>query len=105
MTGCFWRQEKATPAFTVRPTVGQTNVVITPANSPVGRIMSVNKPGNFVVIDFPVGQVPANGTRLSIFRAGQKVGELKMSAETVDNLRVGDIITGSAQEGDEVRAE
>ena len=45
------------------------------------------------------------GTRLSIFRAGQKVGEVKMSKETGDTFRVGDFVSGSGQEGDEVRAE
>ena len=108
MTGCSsWWEEKSDPAFTVRtPGNGaQTNAVITAANSPVGRIASVNKPGNFAVINFPIGQVPAEGTRLSIFRAGQKVGEVRMSRETGDTFRVGDIVSGAAQDGDEVRAE
>jgi len=108
MTGCSsWWEGKSEPAFTVRtPAEGaQTNVVITPANSPIGRVASVNKPGNFAVINFPIGQVPANNTRLSVFRAGQKVGEVKISGPAADSFTVGDIVSGSAQDGDEVRAE
>ena len=105
MTGCFWRREKAQPAFTVKSPGTQTNVVMTPVTSAIGRIASVNKPGNFAVINYPIGQVPANDTRLSIFRAGQKVGEIKISGPAADSFTVGDITTGSAQDGDEVRAE
>jgi hypothetical protein len=109
-SGCFLREKKEMPAqgpasaFKVRP-AGNTNVVLTPTTSPVGRVASVNKQANIVVARFPVGQVPAKDARLSIFRGGQKVGEVKMSEETAETLRVGDIISGSAQEGDEVRAE
>ena len=103
--GCFWRKDEYQPAFTVRPPNAQTNVMITPANSPVGRIASINKPGNFAVINFPIGQVPANGTMLSIFHAGQKVGAIKISGPAADSFTVGDITIGTAQEGDEVRAE
>jgi hypothetical protein len=103
MTGCFWRQSKTEPAFTVRPPTAHTNAVITPMTSSVGRIVSVNPQAKIAVVTFPIGQVPAPGARLSIFRAGQKVGELKMSEESADTLRVGDITVGAAQEGDEVR--
>src|SRR4051812_8255249 len=108
MTGCFWRGEKAqSSAFTVRSADAgaQTNLVITPAKSSVGRVASVNKAGNFAVINYPIGQVPANDTRLSIFHGGQKVGEVKISGPAADNFTVGDITSGSAQDGDEVRAE
>ena len=105
LTGCFSRKDKAQPAFTARPAGGQTNLVIAPARSPVGRVERVNDQARIVVVDFPIGQVPPDGARLSVFRAGQKVGEVKMSEQTADNLRVGDIIAGTVQKDDEVRAE
>ena len=105
MTGCFSRREKAPPAFIARPAGGQTNLVIAPARSAVGHVASVNDQAKIVVVDFPIGQVPPDGTRLSVFRAGQKVGEVKMSEWTADNLRVGDILAGAVQKDDEVRAE
>jgi hypothetical protein len=109
-SGCFLREKEETPAqtaapaFKVRP-AGTTNVVLTPTASRFGCVARVNPQANIIVASFPVGQVPAKDARLSIYRGGQKVGEVKMSEETTETLRVGDIISGSAQEGDEVRAE
>jgi hypothetical protein len=103
VTGCFNRKAKQESAPTIRPIIGETNAVVTPFGSAVGRITSVNQQVMIAVISFPVGQVPAAGGRYSIFRSGQKVGELKLSEETADTLRVADITSGSAQIGDEVR--
>ena len=105
IVGCSSPQQTTEPAFKVRPVGSQTNLVITPAKSAVGHIRSVKPQLKFVVIDFPVGQVPAEETRLSIFRAGAKVGEVKISGSPKGTFIVGDILTGSAQEGDEVWAE
>ena len=105
-TGCFWRGEKqeATPAFVVKPTAS-TNLVIKPASSAVGRVASVNLQGRFVVLSFPIGQLPTNDTRLAIFHAGAKVGEVRITGPAQENLTVGDITAGTAEDGDEVRGE
>jgi len=89
----------------MRPAGSQTNLVITPTASPVGRIASVNRTARFAVINFPVAQVPADGTRLSVFRAGAKVGEIKISGPAQGTFTVGDIVAGSAEVNDEARAE
>jgi len=109
-TGCFWRREKAPvenkpAAFTVKPISGNTNAVITPTGSAVGRVASVNVQAKFAVLNFPVGQVPSNDTRFSIFHAGMKTGEIKITGPAQDSFTVGDIVSGSALEGDEVRGE
>jgi hypothetical protein len=65
----------------------------------------VNAQANIVVVSFPIGQLPDNGTKFSLFRAGAKVGEIKISGPAAETFTVGDITAGSAQEGDEVRAE
>ena len=107
VSGCFWRKEKtekAPSAFTVG-SASNTNLVITPVKSPIGHIASVNAQAKFAVINFPVGQVPPNETRLSVFHSGAKTGEIKITGPAQENFTVGDIISGSAQEGDEVRAE
>lgn len=106
-SGCFWRKEAApehTPAFTIRPP-GNTNVVMTPAASPLGRVVSVNAQARFAVISFPIGQLPANEAKFSVFHGGTKVGEIKISGPAQDTFTIGDITMGTAQEGDEVRAE
>jgi hypothetical protein len=91
IVGCSSPQPTTEPAFKVRPAGSQTNLVIAPAK--------------FAVISFPVAQMPANDTRLAIFRAGAKVGEVKISGPAQGTFTVGDITAGSAQEGDEVWAE
>lgn len=112
ITGCAKRRSTLEPAFTVRPVPAATNaasavaaasVTMAPVSSPVGRITSVNQQVMIAVVTFPVGQVPAAGGRYSVFRAGQKVGELKMSEEAADTLRVADITSGTLQVDDEVR--
>ena len=113
ITGCAKRRSTLEPSFTVRPVAPQgsapTNTattavpLLTPVSSPVGRITSVNQQVMIAVVTFPVGQVPAAGGRYSVFRAGLKVGELKMSEEAADTLRVADITSGALQVDDEVR--
>ena len=105
MVGCSSSQQASRPAFNVKPAGNQTNLVIAPAKSAVGRIAKVNQQAKFAVISFPVAQMPANDTHLSIFRAGTKVGEVKISGPAQGTFTVGDITSGSAQEGDEVWAE
>ncbi len=106
-TGCSWRGEKkaGVPAeFSVKPTTSP-NLVIRPAASAVGRVASVNLPGKFVVLSYPVGQLPTNDTRLAIFHAGSKVGEVRVTGPAQENLTVGDITAGTAEDGDEARGE
>ena len=105
LVGCSSSREPSQPAFNVKPAGSQTNLVITPAKSAVGRVAKVNAQAKFVVLSFPVAQMPANETRLAIFRAGAKVGEVKISGPAQGTFTVGDITAGSAQEGDEVWAE
>jgi hypothetical protein len=105
IVGCSSPQPTTEPAFKVRPAGSQTNLVIAPAKSAVGRIAKVNLTAKFAVISFPVSQVPANETRMAIFRAGAKVGEVKISGPAQGTFTVGDITAGAAQEGDEVWAE
>lgn len=106
LNGCISRKEKADstpPVFTIKS--GNTNVVMTPATSPVGRIVRINKEGNFAVISFPIGQLPANGTVFGVYHAGMKSGQIKISGPAQETFTIGDFIAGSGQEGDELRAE
>ena len=84
---------------------GTTNLVMTPARSLVGSVASVNAQANIVVVSFPIGQLPENGAKFSLFRAGAKVGEIKISGPAAETFTVGDLTAGSAKHGDEVRAE
>ena len=106
-SGCFWRKEKkqaAPNAFTIKPTTS-TNLVIRPATSAMGLVKSVVSSGKFVIVSFPVGQVPTNDARFAVFHAGVKVGEIKITPPAGDNMTAADIIAGNAEENDEVRSE
>jgi len=79
------------------------NFVITPDEGPNGRVASVNAGLRFVVLTFPVGQIPTADAHLNVYRNGNKVGELKVTGPQRDDNTVADIISGDAQKGDEVR--
>ena len=77
---------------------------VTPVSGKIGKVASVNAGAKFAVIKFPVGQLPSKDQHFNVYRAGQKVGEIRISdPPPVDNLAVGDIVAGEAQVGDDVR--
>lgn len=59
----------------------------------------------FVVMDFPVLKMPAVDQRLNVYRNGQKVGEVKVTGPRQETVIAGDITSGEARVGDEVRAD
>ena len=56
-----------------------------------------------MVVGFPIGSVPATDTRLSVYRQGLKVAEMKVTGWARENNIVADIAAGECQVGDEVR--
>jgi len=71
----------------------------------VGKVTKVNAEGRFVVLTFPIGHLPALQQRLSVYRLGLKVGDIRVTGPQMDDSVVGDILAGDAQAGDEVRAQ
>jgi hypothetical protein len=69
----------------------------------VGRVVLVNPALRFVVMDFPVRKMPAVDQRLNVYHNGQKTGEIRVTGPTRDTTTAGDILSGEAQAGDEVR--
>ena len=79
------------------------NPIVTPDNSLTARVATYNAAGRFVVLSFPVGQMPNMDQTLFLYRDGLKVGEVKITGPQRDNDVVADLVTGTAQAGDEVR--
>ena len=80
--------------------------IVTPAPANSGRITSVNPAARFVVVTYPIGvQLPAIERKLDVYRAGLKVGEIKITGPSRDLNTVADITAGECQPGDEVRGE
>jgi len=76
---------------------------VTPDRALFGTVVLVNPLLRFVVMDFPVRKMPALDQRLNVYHSGQKTGEVRVTGPTRDTTVAGDITTGEAQVGDEVR--
>ena len=100
--GCgLFHHHQASKAAT---SAGETApAIVTPDNSLTARVVSYNSAGRFVVLSFPVGQIPKLDQGLFLYRTGLKVGEVKITGPQQDNNIVADIVSGDAQVGDEVR--
>ena len=79
------------------------NLIVTLENGLNGKISSVNPSLRFVVLTFPVGQMPRMEQRLDVYRRGLKVAELSVTGPQRDDSIVADIVTGEVLAGDEVR--
>ena len=102
--GCALFHHRAVTAKT-SPSAGETTpAIVTLDNSLTARVVSYNASGRFVVLGFPVGQMPKSDQSFFLYRNGMKVGEIKIdSSKQYDNFIVADLVTGEAQVGDEVR--
>jgi hypothetical protein len=103
--GCalFHHQTKPVQPAPVSALAATLNPIVTPDNSLTARVTAYNSAGRFVVLSFPVGQMPNMDQTLFLYRAGLKVGEVKITGPQRDNDIVADLVTGTAQVGDEVR--
>ena len=101
-SGCA-HKKPAQAATTPSPRAGTQAEVV--KNYPAGIVSRVAPVGRFVILTFPLAQMPAVAQRLDIYRQGVKVGEVRVSGPQRNNNIVADIVTGEPQVGDEVRAE
>jgi hypothetical protein len=102
--GCATRKGKAHAATGAeRNSTNSKTAIVTPATGTVGRVTFVNAKARFVVISYPVGDMPALERRLNVYRNGLKVAEVKVTGPTHDTHTAGDILAGDCQTGDEVR--
>jgi len=90
------------PSSQFAPLAGE-KLIVTPENGLQGKVAKVNMSGWFVILNFPVGHLPRLEQQLNVYRLGLKVGEVKVTGPQRDDNIVGDLISGEAQTGDEVR--
>jgi hypothetical protein len=95
------RNLSATGASTTNASADKFTV--TPDEALSGRVASVNDNLRFVVLTFPLGQLPSVDSRMNVFRNGAIVGEIKITGPQRDENSVADIVLGDAKKGDEVR--
>ena len=102
VAGCAYHR----PAHTAKPATPAAVApppIVTPDNSLTARVVSYNASGRFVVLSFPVGQMPKPDQSLFLYRDGLKVGEVKITGPQRENNIVADLVTGEAEVGSEVR--
>lgn len=95
--------ETATPVVAEKKPESEPKLIVTPENLLVGKVATFNTAGRFVVLDFPVGKLPALDRVLFVYRQGLKVGEVRITGPERDHNTVADLISGEARKGDEVR--
>jgi hypothetical protein len=79
-------------------------MIITPDASLAAKVISYNEAGRFVVLSFPIRQMPNADQIFFLYRGGLKTGEVKITGPQDDNNNiVADVVAGDAQVGDEVR--
>ena len=106
-TGCLGKRgAKPAPAaspVSANASPSRAGSTVTPAAGLKGTVTAVNANLRFAVLTFPSGPMPGAGQYLGLYRQGLKVGVLKVTGPQSDQNTVADIVTGEAQNGDEVR--
>jgi hypothetical protein len=69
-----------------------------------GKLLVVDEAGRFVVVNFPLGQMPGMNQTLNVSRHGVKVGEVLVTGPQRDDSIVADVVAGELQVGDAVRS-
>lgn len=99
--GCAWMKPK-TAAAKPAPSAA-AKVVVTADLSPGAAVVSVNNVGRFVVLNFPAGNLPRVPQTLYLYRAGLKIGAVKITGPQQGDNIVADLVSGEARVGDTAR--
>jgi hypothetical protein len=86
------------------PSQPEPKLIVEPGAGGIdGKIALVDEQGRFVVLTFPLGQMPGPGASLNAYRHGVKVGEITITGPQRDDNTVADVISGELKVGDAVR--
>jgi hypothetical protein len=98
--------EPARPAVEkkpLQPGASGARLIVSPSHEFYGTVAAVDPHGRFVVLNFPLGQMPAVDTVLPVFRHGVNVGQIKITGPQRDDNTAADVISGDLQVDDDVR--
>jgi hypothetical protein len=88
-----------------RLSVTNKNRVITLSDPWGGKVAFVNPEARFVILDYSLSQMPPAGQRLTVFRQGIRVGEVRITGQPQTGYVAADITAGDIQTGDDTRRE
>jgi DMSO/TMAO reductase YedYZ molybdopterin-dependent catalytic subunit len=77
--------------------------IVTPETSLTATVVSYNSVGRFVVLNFPMNQMPKQDQTLFVYRNGLKVAQLKVTGPQRDTHIVADLVSGDVRPNDVVR--
>jgi len=103
LTACAQRQPATTPQPATRGAMPTAVPSVTAAQTRAGKVVSVKPELRFVVVDFSLSGVPADGTAMAVYRAGQKVADIRITGPSVGTNTAADVTAGEVRTGDEVR--
>ncbi len=78
---------------------------VTPLILYTGKVALVKAGLKYVVVEGGIAEVPPAGATLNVYRGDNKVGQLKVSAQSRASNYAADIVSGSIQVGDSVRSD
>ncbi|MEI8315263.1 MAG: hypothetical protein WCG79_07425 [Verrucomicrobiota bacterium] len=98
LTGCA--TQSVPPAKTPAATGPQPAAQVTASGA---KITHLDAKLRFVVLDYRARVMPPIGTRLTVYRTGQSVGEVQITDPVRAGFATADILTGEIRVGDEAR--
>lgn len=78
-------------------------LIVNADNGLDGRVVTADAAGRFVILNFPLGQMPALDSVMTVYRHGVKVGQIKITGPQRDDNIAADVISGAAQLDDAAR--
>ena len=100
-------KEKSKASLPPKPAKAPPNPgpVIEPLSAFSGKVVLVNAPLRYIVVEGAIGRLPPTEQTLNVYRDGQKVGVVVVSGQSRGANFAADISQGDARVGDTVRSD
>jgi hypothetical protein len=103
IAGCARKKQRTPPNAGVAGVSSNQKLIVTPDYSLSAKVASVNMEGRFVVLTFPPGHLPPAQQQLNLYRRGVKAGVVRITPQQLNENVIADVLSGSAEIGDEAR--
>jgi hypothetical protein len=80
-------------------------LIVNADNGLGGTVTTADDSGRFVILNFPLGQMPRVDSTMTLYRHGVKTATLKITGPQRDDHIAADVLTGNPAEGDTAREE
>lgn len=100
-------QAKFPSAASAKPARAQSvpGPVIEPVAAFTGKVVLLNAPLKYIVVEGVIGRLPPPDHTLNVYRDGQKVGVVTVSSQTRGANFAADVVHGEVRVGDTVRSD